>query len=57
VLTGIPFALDLGHDEVTNDEQDGWYDLRGAEEGDTWAGNEPSSGDFGGDEPRMFIQR
>ncbi len=38
--------LDLGEDDVTADEHDGWYDARDAEKGDRWAGYSPSPDDF-----------
>lgn len=46
VLTDIPFTLDLGEDEVTDDEHQGWYDARAAEDEDRWAGFSPSREDL-----------
>lgn len=35
-LTAIPFTLDLGEDEATEDEEEGWRDARDAENEDRW---------------------
>jgi hypothetical protein len=44
VLTDIPFVLDLGDDEATPDEIEGWGDAQ--HDDDRWAGYEPSPDDL-----------
>ncbi|OBG87862.1 hypothetical protein A5699_18500 [Mycobacterium sp. E802] len=44
MLTDIPFVLDLGDEEATPDEIEGWGDAPHDE--DRWAGYEPSPDDF-----------
>jgi hypothetical protein len=44
VLTDIPFVLDLGDDEASPDEIEGWQDAQ--HDDDRWAGYEPSAEDI-----------
>ncbi len=46
VLTDIPFTIDLGEDEATTEEHEGWHDARHTEDGDRWAGFSPTPEDF-----------
>lgn len=47
VLTDVEFSLDLGTDEATADEEEGWRDARDAERADDWQYADIDPADYG----------
>lgn len=50
ILTDVPFSLDLGIDQATDEEEDGWRDARDVEWRDEWEYADIDPADYGYEE-------